>query len=300
MNNFLRYVFTRPLKDMRRYLLANLTTIGIIVVTMLIFSIFSLIAFNLTSSLKIWESKLSIIAYLRKDSSLKEIEELLKRVRQFEWIEEVKYISPFDAMAFMEERLGNQKNLLEGIHPNIFPPSLEIQLKREYRDSKKINSVVSQLRELSKIEEVQYGQDLMDALSGAIRLIHLIQWILGGFILASMFFIISNTIKFIISSRRDEMEVMHLLGANPAFIQMPYYIEGAMQGFLGSAMAILLLFILFKIFYPYITPFFKGWIKGIQILFLPMESILLILVGGTILGLFGSFVGSLRFLKHRG
>lgn len=300
MNNLLQYVITRPLKNMRRYLLANLTTTGIVVVTMLIFSIFSLIAFNLKSFLKIWESKVWVIAYLRRDTSLKEIEELLKKVRQFEWIEEIKYISPFDAMAFMEERLGNQKNLLEGIRANIFPPSLEIQLKREYRDSKKIDLIVSQLRSVSKIEEVQYGQDLLDALSGAIRLIHLVQWILGGLILISMFFIISNTIKFIISYRREEIEVMHLLGANPAFIQVPYYIEGAIQGFLGAAMAILLLFILFKIFYPYITPFFKGWLAGIKILFLPMESILLILSGGTILGLFGSFVGSMRFMKYRG
>ena len=106
---FLRYVIRRALQNMKGNLFPNLTTIAIIGISMLIFSSFSLIAFNLTLFLKIWEDKIEVIAYLKKGVPLSEVEELLKNARQLEGIETVKYVSPFDAMAFMESKLGSQK-----------------------------------------------------------------------------------------------------------------------------------------------------------------------------------------------
>src|SRR4030042_6578714 len=260
---FLRYAMIRTFQNMRGNLFPNLTTIGIIAITMLIFSTFSLIAFNLTSFLKIWEDKIGVIAYLKRETSLKEVEGLLKEIRQLEGVETVNYVSPFEAMAFMETKLGNQKNLLEGIRPGIFPSSLEIQLKKYYRDSTKINEVISQLKQISQIEEIQYGQEWVETFSGIIHLMRLTQWILGGLLLAAMIFIISNTLQLTFSSRREELEVMHMVGASPAFIQVPFHIEGLIQGFLGAGLAVLLLLLFFKVFLLYITPLMRGWLAGI-------------------------------------
>ena len=106
---------------MRRNLFPNVTTIGIITISVLIFSTFSLIAFNLASFLKIWEDKIEVVVYLKKKTPISEVESLLKNTRLLEGVESVKYVSPADAMAFMETRLGGQKNLLEGIQPSVFP-----------------------------------------------------------------------------------------------------------------------------------------------------------------------------------
>ena len=109
---FLRYVIRRALQNIKGNLFPNFTTIAIIGISMLIFSSFSLIAYNLTSFLKVWEEQIEVIAYLKKGIPAREVEELLKKTRQVEGIETVKYVSPFDAMAFMESKLGGQKNLL--------------------------------------------------------------------------------------------------------------------------------------------------------------------------------------------
>ena len=121
-----------------------------------------------------------MIAYLKKGIPLKEVEGLLKNTRQFEGVEGVKYISPFDAMAFLESKLGSQKNLLQGIQPAVLPPSFEIQLKKDYRNSTKIKEVVSRLKQFPQFEEIQYGQEWVETFSALVHIVRLTQWILGG------------------------------------------------------------------------------------------------------------------------
>ena len=291
------YLVSRAFQNMWRNLFPNVTTIWIIAISVLIFSTFSLIAFNLTSLLKIWEEKIEIIAYLRKGTSFGEVEPLLKQIQILQGIERVKYVSPSDAMTFMEAKLGGQKNLLEGIQPVVLPPSFEIQLKMDYRNSVSIKEIVSQLKRFPQIEEIQYGQEWVETFSVLVHLVRLTQWILGGLLLAAMIFIISNTLQLTLSSRQEEMKVMQMVGASPAFIKVPLYIEGLFQGLLGSGLAILLLLLLYKAFFLYIPSSVEEWVAKIPILFLPVKTIGWILGGGMVLGFFGSFIASKRILK---
>jgi cell division transport system permease protein len=295
----------RAFQNMKGNLFPNLTTIAIIGISMLIFSSFSLIAFNLTSFLKIWEDKIEVVAYLKKGVPLSEVEQLLKNTRQLEGIERVKYVSPFDAMAFMESKLGSQRNLLDGIQPGILPSSFEIRLKKDFRNSTSIKEVVSRLNQFPQIEEIQYGQEWVENVSAIVHIFRLTQWVLGGLLLVGIVFIISNTLQLTISSRKEEIELMHILGASPAFIRVPFYVEGLIQGLLGTGLAVLFLFYLYykvlfyKVFFLYVTPSMREWLAGIPILFLPSDKIAMMILGGMVLGFFGSFVASMRFLKYR-
>ena len=303
---FFRYVILRAFRNMKGSLFPNLTTIGIIGICMLIFSAFSLIAFNLTAFLKVWEDQIAVIAYLKKGTSLNDVERLLKNARQIGGVETVKYLSPFDAMAFMETKLGGQRNLLEGISPGVLPASLEIQLQKGYRNSTRIKEVVSQLKQFPEIEEVQYGQEWVETFSAIVHMVGVTQWILGGLLLAGMTFIISNTLQLTLSSRREEIEMMQIVGASPAFIQVPFYVEGLIQGLLGAGLAVLFLFffyykvLLYKFFLQYLTPSMKEWVAGIPVLFLPGRTVGMIISGGMVLGLFGSFVACMRYRKYGG
>jgi cell division transport system permease protein len=295
---FLQYVVRRAFQNIRENLFANLTTIGVIAISILIFSAFTLISFNLTSLLRIWEGKIEVIAYLRRGVLLNEVEGPLKQTRQIEGIEGVKYVSPFDAMVFMESRLGNQKNLLQGIKPTVLPPSFEIRLKKDYRNSSKIKEVVSRLKQFPQFEEIQYGQEWVEAFSALVHIVRLTQWALGCLLLVAIIFITSNILQLTISSRREEIEIMHLVGSRPAFIRVPFYLEGLVQGFLGGGLAIFLLYLLYKGFFLYIPPSLQAWLAKVPILFLPQWTILGIIMGGMFLGFFGSLVSSVRFLSE--
>jgi len=295
---FLQYVMRRTFRNIKGNLFPNLSTIGIIAISILIFSAFTLISLNLSSFLKIWENKIEVVAYLEKGTPLKEVEGLLKNTRQLQGVEGVKYVSPFDAMAFLESKLGSQKNLLQGIQPAVLPPSFEIQLKKDYRNSAKIKEVVLQLKQFPQFEEIQYGQEWVETFSALVHIVRLTQWILGGLFLVAIIFITSNILQLTISSRREEIEIMHLVGASPAFIQVPFYVEGLIQGLLGGGLAIFFLYLLHKGFFLYIPPSIQAWLARIPIFFLPQWTILWILIGGMVLGFFGSFVASTRFLKY--
>jgi len=285
---------------MKGNLFPNLTSIGIIALSMLLFSVFSLVAFNLSSFLRSWEQKIEIIAYVRKQTSQKEVEDLLRSLRLIHGIDGVKYVSSADAMVFMETKLGSQKNLLEGIQPTVLPASFEIQLSKDYRNSIRINEVISELKQFHQIEEIQYGREWVERFSGLVHILRITQGILGGLLLVAMMFIISNTLQLTIATRKEEIEIMHLVGASPAFIQIPFYIEGLVQGFLGAGLALMILFSLYNLFIGHIPPLVREWLGGISISFLPAKTIAWFLSGGMVLGFFGSFVASIRILKYSG
>jgi cell division transport system permease protein len=293
-------MLVRAIQNMRRNLFPNVTTIGVIAISALIFSTFSLIAFNVASFLKIWEDKIEVIAYLKKKTPAGEIEALLDRMRGMGGIESVRYVSPTDAMVFMETRLGSQKNLLEGVQPTILPPSLEMHLKKEYRNSTRIREVVSELKQIPQIEEIQYGQEWVEIFSSVVHILRLTQWVLGGLLLVAMSFIISNTLLFTIASRREEIEIMQLVGASPSFIRVPFYIEGMIQGLLGAGLALLFLFLLQRMVLLYFPASIKDWMLQIPILFLPPRTLAGILGGGMVLGFLGSFMASIRLLRAGG
>jgi len=297
MKRSLYFMLARAIKNMRRNLFPNVTTVGVITISVLIFSAFSLIAFNLASFLKIWEDKIEVIGYLKRKTPAGEVEALLEKIRQMDGVDSVKYVSPSDAMAFMETHLGGQKNLLEGIQPTVLPPSLEVRLKKEYRNSAKIGEVVSQMNLLPQVEEIQYGREWVEMFSSLVRVFRLTQWVLGGLLLLAMAFIISNTLQLTISSRREEIEIMQLVGASPSFIQIPFYIEGMIQGLLGAGLALIFLFLLQKVVLLYLPFSIKDWFARIPILFLPLKTLIGILMGGMVLGFLGSFMASVRFLR---
>ena len=296
---FLRYVMRRTFRNIKGNLFPNLSTIGIIAISILIFSAFTLISLNLSSFLKILENKIEVVAYLKKGTPLKEVEGLLKNTRQLQGVEGVKYVSPFDAMAFLESKLGSQKNLLQGIQPAVLPPSFEIQLKKDYRNSVKIKEVVLQLKQFPQFEEIQYGQEWVETFSALVHIVRLTQWILGGLLLIAIVFITSNTLQLTIASRREEIEVMHWVGASPGFIRVPFYLEGLIQGLLGGGLAILFLFLLHQGLFLNIPPSMQTWLAKIPVLFLPPDTIAWILLGGMVLGFFGSIVASMRVLKYK-
>jgi len=295
---FLRYVMIRALQNMRGNLFPNLGTIGIITITALIFSSFSLIAFNLVSFLRIWEDKIEVIAYLKKGTPAAEVEDVLGRARTLEGVESVRYFSPSDAMAFMEAKLGGQKNLLEGIQAGVLPGSLEIQLKREYRNSTRVREVALRLKQIPQFEEIQSGLEWVETFSTLVSIFQVTCWILGALLLTAMIFIISNTLQLTISSRREEIEIMQIVGASPPYIRVPFYVEGMIQGLLGAGLAIGSLFLLQRMIILYLPSSIQVWLTRVPILFLPPEMIGGILGGGMVLGFFGSFIASMRLLKY--
>jgi len=135
----------------------------------------------------------------------------------------------------------------------------------------------------------------VEKFSTALAVIRLIGLIIGAFLLMATIFIVSNTIRLTVYAKKEELEISKLLGATDFFIKLPFYIEGLIQGFTGSAISIAALYIIYSFFVTGIENSIGA--GSFQIGFLSPSSIIYLIAGGMLLGIFGSLVSIGRFLK---
>jgi cell division transport system permease protein len=121
--------------------------------------------------------------------------------------------------------------------------------------------------------------------------------LLGGFLLLAVVFIVANTIKLTIYSRKDELELLGLVGATRFFIKIPFLIEGILQGAIGSALAIILVTCLYLGFLHNAGNFLSFSPVAANLVFLPLPSLAGIFFGGILLGFLGSLTSLKRFIN---
>jgi cell division transport system permease protein len=154
--------------------------------------------------------------------------------------------------------------------------------------------MVSVLQTTDGISDVQYGQQWIDRFSVFMDLYRFSTLLLGLLLSAAIAFIVSNAIRLSIYSRREELEIMKLVGATPGFIKVPFYIEGGLQGIIGSGVSVVILLVLYTLFLSALSHKLRLYGLFVDIRFLTPVAVLSIVVGGGLLGFLGSFLSLLR------
>jgi cell division transport system permease protein len=256
----------------------SVITIG---VTLVLVGAFALMLQNMEELLDKFGEDLLVTAYLETDISKEALGHLESRVREVDGVESVEGISPAEALARFSDTVGSKSALLEGLDINPLPASLEISLTPERRSADGLEAVVGVIEGFPGIASISSGRDWVEGYLRAVALLR------GAILALATLLIVANTIRLGIFARRDELEILSLVGASRAFVQTPFLMEGALQGTVGGAIALGLLFALFSVVLP-------GFEFGLELLvgsaprfFTPMESLLMIGVGG-VLGLIGS------------
>jgi cell division transport system permease protein len=288
------YFMTRALTNIRQNIFVNAVTIGTITLALLIVSLFLLVFVNLENAAENWSERVQVTVYFDRDLTQQEQTLLRGKIKALPETSRVSYVSRDEALKRFKNRLRGQETLLEGIRPEVLPTSFEISLKRSSRDTQGIESFVASLKRIPGIKEVQYGEEWVKRFNSFLNFMRLLGALLGGFLVLAVVFIVSNTIKLTIYARRDEIEVMSLVGATSFFIKAPFLLEGLIQGFAGSVIAILLLLGLYEGFLHNAGSFltFNPVSSGLG--FLPLEYVGGIILAGAVLG----FIGSLASLKR--
>ena len=205
------------------------------------------------------------------------------------------YVSKAQAEADLIASLGEQAGLLDGITTNLLPASFEIIFKHAKKDQIDPRSIKVLLEQLEGVDEVQYSEQWLERFEGLMYILKVIGLIVGGLFSMAVLFIITNTIKLTIYSRRDEIEILKLVGATDWFVKMPFLIEGAIQGILSGFIALCVLFLVYSLFSLKTLHIFG--LPVMNVVFLPFGYLSLLLVFSLILGLTGSFVAVGRFFR---
>jgi len=292
-----KYFFRQAWQNLNQNPWMNSITLGTIALSFLVLGIFLMIIVNAQGLMEEWRSRIRVTVYLVDAMSGEETTAFQNKIRGYREVQEVSYRSKEEALKTLEERLQDRKGLLKGLPRNPLPASVEIQLKPECQNSIGVQSLVQKLRGLPQIEDLQYGVEWVEKFSAFIVLLKVLGLAVGGLLLASTIFVISNTIRLNIFARREEIEIMRSVGATGFFIRAPFYIEGILQGFVGASLAVSMLFILFHLFVVEVYAPLQSLLGGFPLFFLTAEQTAALALGGVVLGFLGTQVSVGRYLR---
>ena len=290
------FFLSRAITNIRQNVFVNVVTIGTITLALLIVSLFLLIYVNLESAAENWSERVQVTVYFDRELTSQEQTALREKITALSGVSRVSYVTRDEALKRFKSRLRGQETLLDGVRSEVLPTSFEIALKRAHRDTVSVENFVSALKRIPGISEVQYGEEWVRRFNSFLNFMRLLGALLGGFLVVAVVFIVSNTIKLTIYSRRDELEVMALVGATRFFIKAPFLLEGLIQGITGSIFSVILLFGLYEGFLHNAGNFLTFNPASSGLSFLPIEYISGLLLAGALLGFIGSLTSLKRFI----
>jgi cell division transport system permease protein len=257
--------------------------------------IFLLLYVNLRSAAGWLQEDIKIMVYLDDQLTRESVVELEGRLKADRMVAATVFISKEQALGEFRAQFPADSHLLEGLGQNPLPASFVVTLASQFRSPDAVKRWTERVRTMAGVTKVDYNQEWIDALAGLIHYIELIAIGVGVILSTAAVTIIGNTIRLTLFSRREEIEILRLIGATRWFIRIPYLLEGAVLGACGSALSLLILKGGFELFRQQISA--TGRLSGIEhmIAFFPLSVCLALVLVGIGLGFAGSFVSLRRF-----
>lgn len=285
----------RAIQDIRQNRFLNLVTVITISLSILIVSAFALFFINAYDLINAWKKGVRIMVYVESGVPQSEFPRLQKMLQGIYGIDEVRFISKDEALTQLKEQLPHQSALLNDLKQNPLPDAFEIHLTAAAQDWKKVEKIAQQLETLPQVGEVEYGQGWLGRFAYIFNLFRLAGYALGALFFMAAVFFVANTIRLVLYSRHEEVEIMRLVGAEDRFIKAPFYIEGIIQGALGGVLGLTACLCLFLLVSSNVRP--ETVIGMFQIRFLPVKMVVAMVLGSMLVGWLGCFVSLKQFLK---
>ncbi len=197
---------------------------------------------GLQSAVALLEQKVELVLYLSDDAKISQILELRARVEKDPAVSRVDYVSKEDALKRLKDLSASRADIdpIEEIGSNPLPASLEIKLAMA-QESRRVASELRAEVGSGIVTEVVDNPEVVDQLLTITRVLSLGGFAVLGMMLFVTLFVIVNTIRIAVHARRDEIEIMQLVGATDRLISAPFILEGMLVGIFGAAIALVVL-----------------------------------------------------------
>lgn len=303
-------IFGRNIRDAFKSVFRNFSlsfaSISCITITLLVVAIAVILSYNVNNFTKLVEQDVTIVTFMDKDTTKEKAEEYVEKVKHLDGVETVEYQSKVQIAEEMMESSDVYNNIMNEWKVDGKWVEKEIPLQPtllvKATSLKKIDGVAKEIQNLDSdkttIKLVKYGEDMVKQL---ISLFDIVRKISVGVVVALIVvtaFLISNTIKITIFSRKKEIEIMRLVGASNINIKIPFIFEGLFLGVLGSIIPII------ATTYGYVAIFknFNGQLFSPFIRLITPEPFIYLVSGillliGMLVGMFGSYLAVRKHLK---
>jgi len=287
----LSYLLTESVSGFKRTKLSSVISIMTICIALLLLGVFVLVTTNAARFVDALRTKVELEAFLREPVSPVGLDSLRAAVRAIEGVASVTYVSKEDAAKIFKEEFG--EDVLDVLNFNPLPPSLRINLAPGFITAAGTRAVNDRVAAMAGVDTVIYRRALVELIDRRAEQFNTVTLGLGLLIGLSAILLVSNTIRLAIYAKRKLIRTMELVGATWSFIRLPFLFEGAIQGVLGGAVATVILYLVIDKLLPALSLEIAGYVQ------VRPGFYFLILAAGIALGLIGSVISVIRFIRPR-
>ena len=295
-------ILSRSIRDSFKSVFRNfslsLASISCITITLIVVAVSIVLTFNVTNFTKIIESDVTIVAFLDVDITEDETEDVYDQIIALDNVEKdnVEFI---DKMTISEDMMESS-DVFDSIMSEWTREESPIQdtFQIKVNDINLINKTAKELKKIENVSVVKYGEGMVEQLVSIFNMVRKATVIVVIALVFVTAFLIVNTIKITIMSRKREIEIMRLVGASNINIKIPFIFEGLILGMFGSIIPIILTLYGYTALYDHFNgQLFTNFIKLVEPTpFIYLTSLGLLLIG-MIVGMFGSARAVKKYLK---
>jgi len=284
----------RTLKDFTSHAFLHGITVVTIALTILIAGALLLVVENGESVISSWKNGVRIMVYLKGGAASADVEGTGHSLETMGGVAKVSFISRDEALTDLMESMEGQASLFEGLGENPLPDAYEVEVTPEAAEWERVQAMAAAMVKLPAVDEVEYGRSWLARVSRLLKMVELAGIALAGLFFIVALFIVYNTVRLALYSRRDEIEIMQLVGATGGFIKIPLYLAGVLEGAMGSILALFVLFGAYALF----ASGTGGGADAFELSFLSLGSMGGVFLYGIFVGWFGCFLSLREFMKE--
>ena len=288
--NTINYFIVDALKSIKRNITVSFAAMLTVLVTFFVLGTFTLVGLNFNKTIEDVADKIEIKVYLQDDIKLVNQREVEIKLAEQEGVKAVTYESKDEAFTKLKKDLEGNSGMLEGysLENNPLASSYIVTLE----DASYAGDVSKAVEDMTGVESITNQQELIEKISNVVDFVQILGIVLFFVFIGVSIFLIMNTIKLAVYSRRREVGIMKFVGATDWFIRWPFVIEGMIIGAVGSLLATAILYFIYRGVFGFIA-------SNLLIANLvPVSFVLTTLLGGFLLG--GIVVGAIGSIAALG
>jgi cell division transport system permease protein len=286
------FLVSEALRDLRRAGQVGVSAILLIALSLAALGGFWLLSLNLGRAIDQWRDRVRVVVYLREEPPAAKVDDLLGRIEALGGIQRVRYVSKNEALHSLKRSLGRQADVADQLPRNPLPASVEVTPDSDRATPEGTRELVRRLTALAEVEDVQGGAQWVEGLAHFQRLFQLVGLGVGAVLALAAILTVTTATTLVLHLRRDEMEIMRLVGASESVIRLPRLLQGMVQGLVAGTLALAVLEAAFALAAPRLEPLLPVTLGLQRAVFLSIPQMLGLIGGGAALGAIGGLLAT--------
>jgi cell division transport system permease protein len=294
MKHALNYAFDEALASLWRGRHSGLLSTSTIGLALFVLGGFLLVTANLQRLGDEWSRSAEMSVYLHDDATVAQRTAIEGLLAPGPLIAGAEFVSKAQALDRFKQTFTDLASTVGTLESNPLPASYEVRLQPQAGTSSGVDELAQRLRTTAGVADVRYDRQWLERLTSTVEIVRIVGLALAGVLIVAAALTVATVVRLALHARRDEIEIMQLVGAPQAYIRGPFVVEGILQGGIGAIVALVLLSVTYLLLRGrYLIPLAAA-INFSSVRFLSFGLCILLLLGGMLVGCLGGFVASRR------